>query len=190
MKNNFRAALLGTMVVLTLPMTAQAQQWGTDQGRDQYGQGQDRQDADHQDRDRRDRPQYQQNEFWHRHPGYLQALSDLRTSLALVQHRDDNDPAQASEENQAANEIMAAYNELQQAAVDDGKNINDQPPPDFQWGNHRSRLQSANEMLVRASHEIRSEEENPQANGLRDRAIRHIGAASHWIQIAEHAWRR
>lgn len=212
MKTKLQLALLGTMMVLALPISAQAQRWGGDQDgdaswqdqQDQYRpdqyrpvqyrpdqpqQDQYRPDQDRRDPDRRDQPPYPQNGFWAHHPGYLQALSDLRTALALVQHQDPSGPGQASEEYQAANEITAAYNELQQAAVSDGRNINDQPPPDFQWGNHQSRLQQANELLVRASHEIRGEEENPAADGLRDRAIRHIGGASHWIQLAERAWR-
>ena len=188
MKTKLELAVLGTMVALALPVAAHAQQWDGNQGRDPYHQDQDRRDQYRPDQDNRDRPQYRPNEFWQRHPGYLRALSDLRTALALVQHQSPTDQAQANEEYQAANEITAAYNELQQAAVDDGRNLNDQPPPDFTWGDHRSRLQQANELLVRASHEIRGEEENPAADGMRDRAIRHIGGASHWIQLAERYW--
>ena len=169
MNNKLKLVLLGTILAATLPMAAQAQQWG----------------GDH---DRRGGPQDGQDQFWNRHPGYLQALSDLRTAYALMQHRQDGDPVQADELNRAANETLAAYNELQQAAINDGRDINAQPPADFTWGDHRGRLKQANELLYRASHEIRSEEENPAARGMRDRAVYHIGEASRWVGQAQRFW--
>ena len=127
-------------------------------------------------------------QWWNQHPGYLHAMSDLRTAYAMVTHHGPTDPAQANEEARAAGEIVAAYNELKHAAIDDGKNINDQPPADFAWGDHRSRLQRANELLVSANHDLRREEENPAAVGLRERAMAHIGAASGWVTRAERVW--
>ncbi|KUR75128.1 hypothetical protein [Novosphingobium sp. FSW06-99] len=127
-------------------------------------------------------------QWWHQHPGYLRAMSDARMAYALVTHHDPRDPAQAVEESRAANEILAAYNDLKHAAIDDGKNINDQPPADFQWGDHRSRLQRANEMLYSARRDLQAEEDNPAAAGLRDRAIAHLGEASHLVGEAQRVW--
>src|ERR1700757_1830614 len=64
-----------------------------------------------------------------RHPAYLHALSDLRASRWLIEHR-TGDWAQTVDEVQAVREIDAAINEIKKAAYDDGKNLNDHPPVD------------------------------------------------------------
>ncbi len=129
-----------------------------------------------------------QAQWWNQHPGYLHALSDVRTAFALVHHRAPSDPAQAVEEHHAEDEILAAYRELQQAAVSDGKDINAQFPPDFNWGDRGARLHQARDLLHKAAYEISSEEENPAARGLRDRAKYHIEAANHWLDAAMQFW--
>jgi len=129
-----------------------------------------------------------QAQWWSQHPGYLHALSDLRTAYWLIQHRGADDPAQANEENHALGEVRAAYQELEQASIADGKNISDQPPPGFVWGDHGGRLHKALDLLRKAHDEIGSEEDNPAARGLRDRANHHIDNAGRWTAAALQFW--
>jgi len=133
-------------------------------------------------------PMAAQAQWWNQHPGYLHALADLRTAYWLIQHRGGNEPVQAEDENKAQAEIRAAYQELVQASISDGKDIDNQPPPGFVWGDHGSRLHKVDELLHKARDEILGEEENPAARGLRSRADGHIGRAMHWNTSAIHYW--
>src|SRR5450432_3641401 len=63
-----------------------------------------------------------------RHPAYLHALEDLRAARASLER-----PANVVvkwDEKQAIREIDAAIREIKEAAIDDGKNLNDHPPID------------------------------------------------------------
>jgi len=127
-------------------------------------------------------------QWWGQHPGYLHAMSDLRSAYWLIQHRDPSDPAQRAEEQQAMGEIYAAYQDLRQASVRDDKNIADQPPADFVWGDHGGRLHKAMALLQRAHGALDHEEDNPAARGLRNRAIAHIANAGQSVSAAMQAW--
>jgi hypothetical protein len=109
------------------------------------------------------------------HPAYLRALTDLRASRWLIEHR-PGDWAQTNDEVQAVHEIDAAINEIKRAAIDDGKNLADHPPLD-ERPDHRGRIHEALEYLRKGRADIEKEEDNAYANGLRDRAIGHIDAA-------------
>jgi len=130
-----------------------------------------------------------QAQWWRAHPAYLRALSDLRSAYWLIQHRDPSDPMQAAEEGRALDEIRATYNELAQASISDGRNIDDQPPADMVWGARGNRFYKAGELLQAANAELRGEEDNPAANGMRRRAIRHLGLAMRALTDAVHHWR-
>jgi hypothetical protein len=127
-------------------------------------------------------------QWWSQHPGYLHAMSDLRTAYWMLQHHETFDPVANEEERHAIGEIRAAYLELREASVVDGKDIDDQPPADFAWGDHRGRLHKAMELLRRAQDEIGQEEDNPAARGLRNRAMRHIDEAGRSMIAAFRAW--
>jgi hypothetical protein len=129
-----------------------------------------------------------QAQHWERHPGYIHALSDLRTAAQLLHHRDPNDSKEGKEEYNAMIETGAALATLEKAAVSDGRSMNDAPPPDFEWGDHGTRLRRARELLGSAAREISAEEENPEARGLRERALQHINDASRWVGAAMDAW--
>jgi hypothetical protein len=133
-------------------------------------------------------PGMAQAQWWQGHPAYLRALSDLRSAYWLIQHRDPNDPMQAAEEGRALQEIRATYNELAQASISDGRNIDDQPPSDMVWGARGNRFYQANELLHRANADLAGEEDNPAANGMRSRAIRHLGLAMRALTDATHHW--
>jgi len=109
------------------------------------------------------------------HPAYLHALSDLRASRWLIEHR-TGDWAQTMDESRAVREIDEAIGELKKAAYDDGKNVNDHPPVD-ERPDHRGRLHEAIELMRKARGEIAREEDNQYADHLRDHAINHIDEA-------------
>jgi hypothetical protein len=87
------------------------------------------------------------------------------------------------DENKAIREIDAAIREIKQAAIDDGKPIEDHPPVDAKLG-HRDRLRVAMELLHKAAEDIEQREDNNFAKGLRKRANEHIRAAEHAVHEA------
>jgi hypothetical protein len=119
-----------------------------------------------------------------RHPAYLHALSDLRTARWMLQHR-PGDAAVSAHESEAVAEIDRALAELKQAAIDDGKNLNDHPAADAP-GDYRGRLHKAADLLRKVRTDTYREEDNPSARGLRDRALGHVDAALHATERAIH----
>jgi hypothetical protein len=119
-----------------------------------------------------------------RHPAYLHALTDLRTARWMLEHR-PGDVAVNAHEDEAISEIDRAIGELKSAAVDDGKNIYDHPKADVA-SDYRGRLHRAAALLRTARADMTREEDNPNARGLRDRAIGHVDAALHATERAIH----
>ena len=116
-----------------------------------------------------------------KHPGYLHALSDLRTARWLL-YRQPGDQKVYADEDVAIQEIDAAINEIKRASIDDGKNLEDHPQVDVK--EHGSRLLRAIETLKKAKSDIDQEEDNPEVRELRHRAHEHIERAT---KAAEHA---
>jgi hypothetical protein len=115
------------------------------------------------------------------HPAYLHALTDLRHARALLEK-----PAKPDvkwDENAGIREIDAAINEIKQAAIDDGKPINDHPPIDAHV-NHRDRLRQSEQLLHKAAADIDEKEDNNWAKGLRARANMHIRNAENAVRQA------
>jgi hypothetical protein len=119
-----------------------------------------------------------------RHPAYLHALSDLRTARWMLEHR-PGDAAVSVHESEAIGEIDRAIGELKRAAIDDGKNIHDHPSADLP-NDYRGRLHKAADLLRKVRSDTYREEDNPDARGLRDRAIGHVDAALHATEQAIH----
>ncbi len=119
-----------------------------------------------------------------KHPAYLHALTDLRTARWMLEHR-AGDAAVSTHETEAINEIDRAIAELKRAAIDDGKNIQDHPNVDVP-NDYRGRLHKAAELLRKVRADTYREEDNPDARGLRDRAIGHVDAALHATERAIH----
>src|SRR5580704_14068669 len=117
-----------------------------------------------------------------KHPAYLHALSDLRSARWMIEHR-PGDAAVSAHESEAISEIDRAIEELKRAAIDDGKNIHDHPSADLP-NDYRGRLHKAAELLRKVRADTYREEDNPDARGLRDRAIRHVDAALHATEQA------
>ena len=117
-----------------------------------------------------------------KHPFYLHALSDLRAARWMLEHR-PGDAAVSGQEDVAVSEIDAAIREIKQAAIDDGKNVNDHPKmdaPDVRTG----RLHKALEILRKVHSDVAREEDDPAVKGLRDRAVGHIDGAIHATEKA------
>ena len=206
MKTRLKLALMGTIATLTLPMAAQAQQWNQNQNQDRYPQDQQRRDGDMQDQQRRDgdmqdqrrrdgdmqdqrrgddeRRQFGGREWYGRHPGYARALADIRASIWQLSHQEPNNPMVSRDEQAAQQELRAAYDLLVRASVSDGQDPNGQPPADMNWGNHSDRLHRALDLSHQAGAELRREENNPQANNLRNEALNHLSLVSRYIGLS------
>lgn len=119
------------------------------------------------------------------HPGYLHALTDLRTARWLLSHQ-PGDAKVYGDEDVAIQEINAAINEIKKASIDDGKNLDDHPNVDT--GEHGSRLLRSIETLKKARADIAQEEDNPMVLDLRNRAWGHIDSAIHAADHAHAQW--
>lgn len=120
-----------------------------------------------------------------KHPGYLHALSDLRAARWFLYHQPGDAKVYANEDI-AITEIDTAIREIRQAAIDDGKNINDHPNVDVK--EHGSRLLKAIETLEKARADISGEEDNSEVRGLRRRAHEHIDKALAAARRAHAEW--
>jgi len=116
------------------------------------------------------------------HPGYLHALTDLRDARWNLEHR-PGDAAVSGQEDVAISEIDAAINEVKQAAREDGKNLNEHPREDAHI-DRPGRLHHAVELLQKAHDDLAREEDNPEARGLKHRALEHVDRA---LEAGRHA---
>ena len=116
------------------------------------------------------------------HPAYLHALSDLRAARSLLA-RPTRDLEVRWDERRAINQIDAAIREIRDAAIDDGRPLEDHPPVDARL-RHRDRLRAALELLDKAARDIEEREDNGFARGLRGRAIGHIRDAVRFTREA------
>ena len=116
------------------------------------------------------------------HPAYLHALSDLRMARALLT-RPARDAEVKWDENRAIAKLNAAVREINEAAIDDGKPIEDHPPIDARM-RHRDRIRAAVDLMEKAARDIEQREDNGFARGLRGRAVGHIRDAIRWSREA------
>jgi hypothetical protein len=116
------------------------------------------------------------------HPAYLHALSDLRMARALLT-RPARDAEVKWDENRALAKLNAAIREINEAAIDDGKPIEDHPPIDARM-HHRDRIRAAIDLMEKAARDIEQREDNGFARGLRGRAVGHIRDAVRWSREA------
>ncbi len=108
------------------------------------------------------------------HPAYLHALSDLRLARGLLLGW--TNPLLLLVKQQAVTEIEGAIGDITEAAISDGKNIDDHPPIDATLAN-RDRLIRSLELLNKAYSDIDQKETNPADAGLRSKALGHISKA-------------
>lgn len=109
--------------------------------------------------------------------GYRDALNQLRTARAYIEHPDSGELH--DQEKSAMAEMDAAINELE-SVVNDGRGPADHAPLD----SHKrwiARLNEAAKLLNKAHDNVQKENDG---SGARERAIQHIGQASKYIQQA------
>jgi inorganic triphosphatase YgiF len=109
------------------------------------------------------------------HPAYLKALSDLRAARWLIDHRTGN-WQQSKDEQAAVGAIDAAIAEINKAAIDDHKNLNDHPQMQ-EIPDHAGRLQKAIEILRATRADVNQREDDRFAQGMKARALQHIDNA-------------
>jgi hypothetical protein len=109
------------------------------------------------------------------HPWYLHALSDLRNARANLE-RKGGDKQMKWDEHDAIGAIDRAIHDIKEAALDDGKNLEDHPAIDAHEA-REGRLHKALSALRTARGDIEKEEDHAVANGLRARALRDIDEA-------------
>jgi hypothetical protein len=119
------------------------------------------------------------------HPAYLHALSDLRAARWQLARR-GGDPQMKWDEHGAVEAIDRAIVDLRQAAMDDGKSLQDHPPTDT---NERraGRLHKALAALRAARNDVAHEEDNASAGVARARGLGNIDEAIRFTEqgIAE-----
>jgi hypothetical protein len=120
-----------------------------------------------------------------KHPGYLHALSDLRSARWFLNHQAGDSKVYAGEDT-AITEIESAIREIKKASIDDGKDLNDHPNIDVK--EHGSRLLRAIEAIKSAHDDISGEEDNPEVSGLRRQALDHIRKAQDATVRAHAEW--
>jgi hypothetical protein len=115
------------------------------------------------------------------HPAYLHALTDLRNARANLE-RKGGDRTMKWDEHDAVVEIDRAIHDIKEAAIDDGKNLEDHPPLDAKEP-RAGRLHKALAALHAAREDVSKEEDNAYANGLRKRAIHYIEEAVRFTEL-------
>ncbi len=110
-----------------------------------------------------------------KHPYYVHALADLRNARANLE-RKGGDRQMKWDEHDAIAEIDHALHDIKEAALDDGKNIDDHVAIDAKEP-RVGRLHKALAALKSARADIEREEDNAFANGLRARAIHNLDEA-------------
>jgi len=86
------------------------------------------------------------------------------------------------DEHDAIIEIDRAIADIKQAAIDDGKNLEDHPPLDVREP-RSGRLHKALAALRAARADVAKEEDNAYANGLRNRAIHNMDEAIRFTEL-------
>jgi tetratricopeptide (TPR) repeat protein len=110
-----------------------------------------------------------------KHPDYLNALADLRLARAHLDKLSPSDMAN-DQEVHAIKEIDAAMHEITMASIDDGKAVGDHGPVDVNL-KKTDRYHKALELLDNATKDVNREEDDKTAQGLKQRALGHIGEA-------------
>ena len=106
-----------------------------------------------------------------RHPRYLHARSDLRRAYLFM--RVHEEPNVERDLNIAADYVVGAIREIDNAARWDRRDIDDNPPVDIHLG-RGSRFREIIRLLESARADIDREEDNPMAREWRNRAFRFI----------------
>jgi hypothetical protein len=116
-----------------------------------------------------------------KHPAYLHALTDLRDARANLERKGGDRQMQWNEHDAIA-EIDRAIKAIKEAAIDDGKSLDDHPPLDVKEP-RQGRLHKALAALRAAKEDVSKAEDNAFANGLRMRAIHSVDDAIRFTEL-------
>lgn len=111
-----------------------------------------------------------------KHPAYLHALTDLRNARANLIRKKGGDAEVKWDESKAIADIDNAIKKIKEAAIDDGKNLDDHPALDADQP-YSGRLHHALEALKAAHDDVNQEEDNEYAKHLKKRALEDIAGA-------------
>jgi hypothetical protein len=120
-------------------------------------------------------------QMYGRHPRYLHARADLRRAHFLLNLRDE--PNVMRDMRIADSEVMAAIREIDQAAVLDRRELDENPPVDTRL-DRPGRFREIFRLLQSARQDVSQEEDNPSAIGWRNLAFRHIDEAMNMTKQA------
>ena len=120
-----------------------------------------------------------------KHPSYLHALSDLRAARWCLMHQ-PGDAKVYADEDVAIQQLEAAIGDIKKAAIDDGKDLKDHPKVDVK--DHGSRLLKSMEFIKKAISDVKKEEDDPTAVGLKKRSLDHLKAAFKKAEAAHAQW--
>jgi hypothetical protein len=112
-------------------------------------------------------------------PAYLHAISDLRLSRAYIQA--DMSAGHQREKAHAIDEITKAIQEIKNAAIDDGKDINYGPPTDAH-GMAAGPIHEALRLARKGHDDCYAGIDLPNAVGMKMRALKHIDEATNTLQ--------
>ncbi|ATP28317.1 hypothetical protein CR207_07870 [Chromobacterium violaceum] len=120
---------------------------------------------------------------WHpeAHPYYLHAMSDLRLARDLLARPDY--PRVMDDERHAVDEINKALRKMRDAAIDDGKDIDDRMPPDARW-RPDDRFHQARMLLDKARQDATHREDDPYLRSLQRDIVHHIDEARRAVDVA------
>jgi hypothetical protein len=122
-----------------------------------------------------------------RHPAYLRARADLRRAERLMEAREE--PNVMRDLAVASRETHEAIRELDNAALWDRKDVDDNPSIDT-YPNRPGRFRAIAQFLSGARRDIEREEDNPAARAWRNRALAHIDQAIESVRrAARDDWR-
>ena len=116
-----------------------------------------------------------------RGPNYLHALSELRAAREHLEHF-GSEPVDARAE-RAIFEIDRAINAIKREAVMSGNDIEGHSPVDTHVVRN-GRFQKAMDLLDKARRDVAGEEDQPDAQELQQRVMRHIDEARHQVARA------
>ncbi|QRO34641.1 hypothetical protein [Chromobacterium violaceum] len=124
-----------------------------------------------------------QQHQWHpeAHPYYLHAMSDLRLARDLLARPDY--PRVMDDERHAVDEINEALRKMRDAAIDDGKDIDDRMPPDARW-QPDDRFHQARMLLDKARQDATHREDDPYLRSLQRDIVHHIDEARRAVDVA------
>ncbi len=114
-------------------------------------------------------------------PRYLKARSDLREAQYYLRNWEDG---RVFRQLQAADrELGLAIRAIESAAASDGRNLENNPPPDATY-DQAGRFRRVMELARSAKENMQVGEDNPDARLWRARAFQHIDAAMGFVRRA------